>query len=283
MVGVVSGIAVELHNVSLDLGDRPILDSVSLRIPPGTHGLLLGANGAGKTQLLKMCAGERWPRPDENAWRIYRDAKGRVLHLSDLLPRLTLVSGERQDKYYRYDWNFSVARVVASGVQGVERPLVALTVIEQARVRRVLDRLGLWRLRRRRFLTLSYGERRRVLLARALVSRPRLLLLDEAYNGLDRDSRAWFNRELTRLARTKLTILLTVHRLEDAPPMFRHVWVLQAGRLVYDGPRAKAPQQWLATQTVGADALAKLPTRLATKVINKTLIRLTRVDRRAHV
>jgi molybdate transport system ATP-binding protein len=278
MVGVVSGIAVELHNVSLDLGDRPILDSVSLRIPPGTHGLLLGANGAGKTQLLKMCAGERWPRPDENAWRIYRDAKGRVLHLSDLLPRLTLVSGERQDKYYRYDWNFSVARVVASGVQGVERPLVALTVIEQARVRRVLDRLGLWRLRRRRFLTLSYGERRRVLLARALVSRPRLLLLDEAYNGLDRDSRAWFNRELTRLARTKLTILLTVHRLEDAPPMFRHVWVLQAGRLVYDGPRAKAPQQWLATQTVGADAPAKLPTRLATKVINKTLIRLTRVS-----
>ncbi len=278
MVRVVSGIGVELHRVSLELGDRVVLDTVSLSLAPGTHALLLGANGAGKTQLLKLCAGERWPRPDDDAWRVYRDGKERVLHLSDLLPRLALVSGERQDKYHRYEWNFSVARVVATGVHGVERPLLALTSAQHARVRRVLERLGLWRLRRRRFLTLSYGERRRVLLARALVSRPRLLLLDEAYNGLDGDSREWFNRELARLARTKMTIVLAVHRLEDAPSMFRQVWVLQAGRLVYDGSRAKAPTQWLATARSEFVAPAGRFARVPAHSVKKTFIRLRQVS-----
>jgi molybdate transport system ATP-binding protein len=241
----VSGVGIRLGRVGLDLGGRRVLRGIDLQLLPGEHVLLLGANGAGKTQLLKVLAGERWPTPTGREQRLFHDRRGRSLELSELLPRIAHVGGERQDKYVRYDWNFSVERVVATGCHGGDRPIVALLRTERRRVRGLLRRLSLWRLRRRRLLTLSYGERRRVLLARALAGRPRLLLLDEPYNGLDRDSRALLDRELARLSRTRLTIVLAAHRAADAPRGFRRVLVLSGGRLVHDGESRAAAQRWL--------------------------------------
>jgi molybdate transport system ATP-binding protein len=257
-----SGIGVRLEAVTLVLGGRAVLAGLDLDLEPGAHCLLLGANGAGKTQLIKLLAGERWPTPTGRERRGYRDARGRALELTELLPRIAHVGGERQDKYHRYDWNFSVERIVATGSHGGDRPLVPLAPAERRRVRRVLRRLGLWTLRRRRFLALSYGERRRVLLARALAARPRLLLLDEPYNGLDRESRALLDRELGRLARTRLTIVLAVHRADDAPRAFRRALVLERGRLAHDGARAGAPGLWLDPPGRGpAPPLRALPRR----------------------
>lgn len=240
-----SGVGVHCRRVGVVLDGRPVLRGIDLDLAPGSHCLLLGANGAGKTQLLKLLAAERWPTPTGHEHRAYRDAHGCEVDLPTLLPSIALVGGERQDKYYRYDWDFSVQRVVATGVHGATRPVMTLTIAERRRVRQVLVRLGLWTLRRRTFLSLSYGERRRVLLARALAGRPRLLLLDEPHNGLDRDSRRLLDRELARLARTALTIVLAVHRADDAPAAFRRALVLVDGRLAYDGARDRAPGRWL--------------------------------------
>ncbi|MCX7058469.1 MAG: ATP-binding cassette domain-containing protein [Proteobacteria bacterium] len=254
-----SGIGILCQGVRLTLAGRHVLDDINLNLEPGAHCLLLGANGAGKTQLLKMLAGERWPTPTGAERREYRDARGRTVELSELLAQIAVLGGERQDKYTRYDWNFSVERVVATGVHGGARPIVALTPPQSRRVRGLLVRLQLWALRRRKFLTLSYGERRRVLLARALAARPRLLLLDEPHNGLDRDSRALLDRELSRLARTRLTIVLSAHRAEDAPAAFRRALVLDGGRLVHDGPRARAPRLWLAADALPQESPALAP------------------------
>jgi molybdate transport system ATP-binding protein len=253
-----SGIAVVLGDASLELGGRVVLHDLTVELACGAHVLLLGANGAGKTQLLKLLAGERWPTPTGRERREYRDAAGRLLELSELLPRIAHVGGERQDKYLRYDWNFSVERVVATGCHGGDRPIVRLTSVERRRVRGALRRLRLLALRRRRFLTLSYGERRRVLLARALAGRPRLLLLDEPFNGLDSASRQLIARELARLAATGLTIVLATHRAEDAPRGFRRALVLQHGRLVHDGRAGAAARLWLRER---AAAAAPLPAR----------------------
>jgi molybdate transport system ATP-binding protein len=230
-----SGVGVRLEHVELELGGRVVLGPVSLELAAGTKVLLLGANGAGKTQLLKLLAGERWPTPRGRERRLYLDARGRELELSELLPRIVHLGGERQDKYLRYDWNFSAQRVVGTGCHATDRPTLPLAAADRRRVRQLLRRLGLWALRRRRLLTLSYGERRRVLLARALAARPRLLLLDEPFNGLDAASRALLRGELRRLARTRLTLVLAAHRAEDAAPGLARALLLRRGRIVHDG------------------------------------------------
>ncbi len=230
-----SGVGVSLRRVELELGGRRVLGPLDLELPPGAKLLLLGANGAGKTQLLKLLAGERWPTPTGRERRCYLDARGRELELSELLPRLVHLSGERQDKYLRYDWNFSAQRIVGSGCHATDRPTAPLDAAERRRVRGLLRRLALWPLRARRFLTLSYGERRRVLLARALAARPRLLLLDEPFNGLDTGSRAVLLTELRRLSRTGVTLVVAAHRPEDAPPGLARAVMLRRGRIVHDG------------------------------------------------
>jgi molybdate transport system ATP-binding protein len=269
-----AGVGVGLENVRLVLDGRTVLRDVDVEIAPGSKWLLLGANGAGKTQLLKILAAERWPAPGRRSRRTYVDAQGTPLDLPDLLPALALVGGERQDKYHRYDWNFTVQAVVATGCHGVERPLRPLSRDERARVDRLLRRLGLAELRRRRFLTLSYGERRLVLLARALAGEPRLLLLDEPYNGLDDRARRTLDRELARLARTRLTVVASAHRAEDAPRAFDRVAVLDRGRLVYAGRRAKAPARWLATSPPRTGVVRRAPRRTAAV----PLLRLKDVD-----
>jgi molybdate transport system ATP-binding protein len=238
-------LGVELDRVRLVLGGRPVLRDVSLYLRAGTKALLLGGNGAGKTQLLKLLAAERWPTPTGRERRVYRDADDEVLGIPEILDRVAFVGGERQDKYVRYEWDFTVQAIVGTGCQGVERPLRRLAGDERARVRALLRRFGLWSLRRRRFLSLSYGERRLTLLARALAGRPGLLLLDEPYNGLDVAARATLDRELARLARTAATIVVSAHRGEDAPRGFAHAIVVEGGRIAHAGPRSAAPREWL--------------------------------------
>ena len=105
---------------------------------------------------------------------------------------IAYVGAERQDRYEHYEWNFRAREVVGTGLHRTDIPMRALTPAEQRRVASLLGRLGIGALAERRFLTLSYGERRLVLIARALASRPRLLLLDEVANGLDARNHARF-------------------------------------------------------------------------------------------
>ena len=253
------GVAIELKRVSLALAGRPVLRNITLELAAGSHTLLVGANGAGKTQLLKLLAGERWPTPTGREVRRYLDRRGAGVALPELLPRLTLVSGERQDKYLRYGWNHSVAAVVGTGCAGSDIPRRRLTGSERARVRGLLRRVGLWRLRRRRLLTLSYGERRLALLARALATRPRLLLLDEIYNGLDGRHRTVLDRLLVKLCSSRLTLVVSAHRALDAPPGLDRALVLERGRISFHGARRALPGRWLEEPRAKQSPAARRP------------------------
>ena len=233
-----------LRAVSLELGGARVLSDISLNLAPGSRTLLVGPNGAGKSQLLKVLAGERWPTPAAAAARLYTSDDGTPLELRDLLPRIQLVSAEQQDRYERYDWNFAVSTVVGTGCRGLNAPLGPLKRAERLRAYRCLQRLGLWSLRRSRFLTLSYGQRRLVLIARALAARPALLLLDEIYNGLDTRHRRRLDGVLRRLCQTPVTLVVTAHRAEDAPLAVDSAIAIKAGRLRYAGPRQTLPPMY---------------------------------------
>jgi molybdate transport system ATP-binding protein len=219
-----------LRNVSLSRDGRAILRAIDWDIRPGERWALIGANGAGKTQLLKLLAGDVWPTPTRRVRREYW-LDGEPIELKDVKSEIAYVGAERQDKYERYGWNLTVEQVIATGVHASDLPLDRLTPPERRRVAGLVRRFGLEKLRRRRMLTLSYGERRRVLIARAFAMRPRLLLLDEVFNGLDLANRRRLHATLDRIARSRVPWVVSAHRADDVPKSATHWVELARGRL----------------------------------------------------
>lgn len=233
--GRVAGVEVELEHVNLARDGRAILRDISWHIEARQRWVLLGANGAGKTQLLKLVAGAVWPNPDTRhrlRWR-----RGRLWHntAQQIKDEIAYVGPERQDRHERHEWNHSVRDVVGTGVQHSDIPLRPLTAPEQRRVQTCLRRLRVLTLAQRRFLTLSYGERRRVLLARALAAQPGLLLLDELLTGLDAVQRRAVLGWLQSAANAGTSWVLSTHRPQDIPANTTHMLVLVNGAVDYCG------------------------------------------------
>ncbi|HEY2633205.1 MAG TPA: ATP-binding cassette domain-containing protein, partial [Steroidobacteraceae bacterium] len=201
-----------LHDVSVRRGDKWVLRGISWGLQPGERWALLGDNGAGKTQLLKLLSGDVWPTPGgpgpgperpRNAGRRSQAARAaprigdgrhyrlgrQPVELLEAKRRVAYVGAELQDKYARYGWNLRVRDLVATGLHRTDLLLLPVASSEAKRVNAALRLCGLQRHASREFLSLSYGQRRLALLARALVQDPDWLLLDEFYNGLDADYR----------------------------------------------------------------------------------------------
>lgn len=224
------GIAIDLRQVTLHRGGREVLDRLDWRLRPGERWVLTGANGAGKTQLLKLLEGAVWPDPDGVSQRRYRwRGLWRDTPLA-VAGQIAYLGPERQERYERYGWNFSVRNVIATGVTQTDIPDRPLRPVERRRVARLLREFSLERLARRRFLTLSYGQRRLVLLARALAGRPRWLLLDELFGGLDELHRHALVSWLEGPGR-RCSWVLATHRPDEAPRSATGRVELIAGRL----------------------------------------------------
>ena len=225
-------LAVSLRGAGVRRGGKWVLRGVTWRLRPGERWALLGENGAGKTQLLKLLSGDVWPTPTRGiaAVRTYRAGRD-ALDLRDAKPRIAYLGGERQDKYARYGWNLRVRDVVATGLHRTDLLLEPPTRAQVAKVNAMLRACGIHPLAAREFLSLSYGEKRLTLLARALVQDPDWLLLDEVYNGLDAEYRRRIDFALqTALARGQSWIA-TAHRAMDVPRGTRSLIELSAGRI----------------------------------------------------
>jgi molybdate transport system ATP-binding protein len=236
---------VRLTHLNLHRGARAVLRDINWTIRPGEHWVLAGGNGAGKTQLLKIVAGVVWPTPARHPVRHYRLDGMEMTAPFGVKDEIAYLGAERQDKYQRYGWNMRAERIAGTGLYRSDIPLERTTATDARRIRSVLAALGVAPLASRPFLSLSYGERRVILMARALLSRPRLLLLDEVFNGLDELNRRRILRWLARAAR-RLPWVLATHRLEDLPAGTTHALILNRGRVEYAGPLRAAPlAQWL--------------------------------------
>lgn len=235
--------AIRLEHVSLRLGRHWALRDVSFELRAGERWLLSGPNGSGKTVLLKLLRGDVWPTPTGRECRQYHYAG--EWHDQPLFARerIAYLGPERQDRYERHGFDLRVAEVVATGFTGDDLLLEPPSAGQWREVGHALRDVGLAGLSDRRFLALSHGQRRRVLLARALVGRPDVLLLDEVLNGLDAASRRLFMRSLRRASRPGVAWILTSHRLGERPRAITHAARLERGRLqaeaVVSGPGSR--------------------------------------------
>ncbi|HEY1491404.1 MAG TPA: ATP-binding cassette domain-containing protein, partial [Steroidobacteraceae bacterium] len=244
---------VRIVGAALQRGGRRVLSNIRWQIRPGQRWILLGANGSGKTQLLKLIAGVVRPTPASRPslrWRLHGQWHDVPLEIKQ---HIAYLGPERQDKYERYDWNMAAEDLVGTGLYATDIPLDALTAADRHRVRGVLRRLGIEQLAQRRFLELSYGQRRMVLLARALIARPALLILDEVFTGLDLENHALLVRWLARL-RGELPLVIATHEMVDIPATATHALVLRAGRIVYRGRMGNAVQEHFGARARGGAA-----------------------------
>ena len=254
---------IELHNCSLCFADPNCDDDVSYALRavdfalyPGQRWLLTGANGSGKSVLLKLLRGDLWPSDIGQPQRRY-NLHGVTPSLVESKRYIAYLGLERQDKYLRYAWQLSVTQVVTTGLFDEDIPLSQANAAQRQQVARLLRRFKLWSLRERSILSLSYGQRRRVLLARVLAGRPQVLLLDEIFNGVDTLTRGLLQRWLNDTRRAP-TWILASHAAEDVPTSATHWAVLDNGRLVSSGPISHQSLQTL-RRDVALQSVAALP------------------------
>jgi molybdate transport system ATP-binding protein len=223
-------LTIELRAVSVRRGAEWVLQDISLCLRPGERWALIGGNGAGKTQLLKLLGTDVWPTPTGREARTYRLGL-RTVDIIAAKERVAYLGAELQDKYARYAWDLEVQDLLATGLHRTDLLIGPVTAEERRRVVAMLRRCGLVRLKQRRFLSLSYGQKRLVLLARALVRKPDWLLLDEIYNGLDAESRRRIDGMLARARADGQSWIAAAHRAMDVPEGTRGCIELRAGRV----------------------------------------------------
>jgi molybdate transport system ATP-binding protein len=221
---------ITLHAVSVRRGDTWALQDVSLDLKGGERWALIGGNGAGKTQLLKLLATDVWPTPTGREARSY-SAGGREIDLIAAKQRIAYVGAELQDKYARYEWNPTVEDLLATGLHRSDLLRRPVTAVERRRIAAMLTLCRLTALKGRRFLSLSYGQKRIALLARALAQKPDWLLLDEFYNGLDAAHRARIDGILQHARRAGQGWVASAHRAMDVPQSTEGLIELRGGKV----------------------------------------------------
>ncbi len=233
-----------LSGVSVVRGDSRLLDEVSWTVSEGERWVVLGPNGAGKTTLLQIAA--TLLHPTRGSAEILGERLGAV-DVFELRPRIGLASAALAE---RLPAGERVADVVVTASYAVlGRWQERYDALDHDRAHELLDAFGVAELGERRFGTLSEGERKRVQIARALMTDPELMLLDEPAAGLDLGGREDLVRRLGRLAADRLApaLVLVTHHVEEIPPGFTHVLMLRSGRVVTAGEiRATLTAQALA-------------------------------------
>jgi iron complex transport system ATP-binding protein len=217
--------------------ERKLLDALSLSIAPGQHTAILGPNGSGKSTLVKLIERRLYPLVHEDrspVVRIFGRDRWNVVELRSLLGVVSSDLRREFEASGELALNAVLSGFFASMTLGLDH-----LVDDDMRQRALeaLERVGAAHLAERDVSTLSTGEARRVLIARALVHRPRALLLDEPCAGLDPGTRRRFLDLLSELAREGTTLLLVTHHVEEIVPEIGHVVMLRDGRLFDQGPK----------------------------------------------
>ncbi|HZK04800.1 MAG TPA: ABC transporter ATP-binding protein [Actinomycetaceae bacterium] len=221
-----------MENVTVRRGNKPILDGISWEVREGEHWVVLGPNGAGKTTVVQLAAGRMYPT--RGTVEVLGERLGQV-DISELRTRVGLSSSALADRISVTEKVIDVVLTAAYGMLGRWREEYEGEDVQRARA--LLDAFGVTPLADRRFGTLSEGERKRVQVARSLMSDPELLVLDEPAAGLDLGGREILLRALDELIadRSAPALILVTHHVEEIPAAFTHGLLLREGGVVKGG------------------------------------------------
>jgi iron complex transport system ATP-binding protein len=223
----------ELVDVSVVRNGRALVDKVSWSVAEGERWVILGPNGAGKTTLLNVASSYLFPTT--GTVRVLGEQLGAV-DVFELRPRIGMASSALAEKLPRRQTVLQTVLTAAYGMTAGWQE--SYDEVDERRARAFLDRLGMTELLDRTFGTLSEGERKRTQIARALMTDPELLLLDEPAAGLDLGGREDLVRRLGRLARDPYApaMVMVTHHVEEIAPGFTHVLLLRQGQVLAAGP-----------------------------------------------
>lgn len=225
-----------MEKISVARGDAIVLHDIALRVAPHEHLAILGPNGCGKSTLIQTLTCQRYPLARDGAYlRIFGRERW---DLSELRKHLGMVAtelpGERTVATRGRD-------MVASGFFSSSTlwPYMRVTPEMWRRVDEALDQVEALPLREKPVGQMSAGEIQRVLIGRAIVHRPKMLLLDEPSNGLDLAAQRDLRQTLRRLAQQGTALLLITHQLSDILPEIDRVVLMRNGRIVADGRKTE--------------------------------------------
>lgn len=224
---------VDLTDVTVKKGTATLLNGVNWQVAASDRWVVIGPNGAGKTTLMQVCSAQL--HPTGGRAELLGEVMGNV-DVFELRPRIGWTSAAVAERIPRSE---SVGDVVVSAAYGiVGRWREKYDEVDYARAHALLNEVGAGQLIQRTFGTLSEGERKRVQIARALMTDPELLILDEPNAGLDLGGREDLVMTLSALASDSLApaMILVSHHVEEVPPDFTHIMMISRGQVVAAGP-----------------------------------------------
>jgi len=225
-------VVIHMESVGVRRGSTDLLADVEWTVELDERWVVLGPNGAGKTTLLQLAAAQL--HPTTGTVRVLGEQLGRV-DVFELRPRIGLTSAALAGRMPASERVIDL--VVSAGYAVLGRWREEYEQSDDGRARGLLYQMGVASLAERQFGTLSEGERKRVQIARALMTDPELLLLDEPAAGLDLAGREQLLARLAALAADPdaPTIVLVTHHVEEVPLGFTHGLLLRGGRMVAAG------------------------------------------------
>jgi iron complex transport system ATP-binding protein len=234
----------ELNDASVVLGETRVLDRLTLSIAVGEHTAMLGPNGAGKSTFVRLLTLQQYPLAgpaDAPPIRVFGQDRWDVFALR---AKFGIVSADLHDRFVHGNSNGVVTGLdaVVSGFFATHGVFAHQRVTDAMRraAMDALERIDAGRLARATLDTMSTGEARRVLIARALVHKPAALVLDEPTRGLDIVSRHHFMERVRAVAQQGTTLLLITHHVDEIIPEIARVILLRRGAIAYDGAKDAA-------------------------------------------
>lgn len=224
---------INLKNVNLTRNKKEILKDITWKVNPGENWVILGLNGSGKSSLLKLILAEEWKTSGEITVLNTQFGNGEI---PKLRKRISVVGSFIAE---RFQPNIKAENLVYTGKFNSSMLYKPYTDQELDEARQLLRQMGVKSLIGRNYASLSQGEKQVLLIARSLILKPELLILDEATNGLDLFAKEKLLKQLQQINQLKTapTLIYISHHPDEITDIFTHLLLLREGKVIQSGKK----------------------------------------------